>query len=312
MEDSKNYPEWSWHKETVIYKDDKYILGQKNDSAYLMIKDNRYILSCQPYEPCLYITDEKGSMTAVHNAFDPFVVFESLYKGKTVTSITGFEYNAKDFCRMVEYAAKLGNININDAEKVFGERKRKAEICFKKKDNKTTETENVFVCPKGVAVMEDDLFYEMLNEYPDCVIDYCIVKNITLYKGIDSHWKALLASALHIVADDWELDFKKGKIGAKSVEVNELFNLSDPSGKKLTYKKAFLYPPYPCGYNENDFNRLNTALFPNGMDNLEIYEWTTDWSDYFDDGNEWWGTLCLTVYDKTLERFAVIMASATD
>ena len=43
-----------------------------------------------------------------------------------------------------------------------------------------------------------------------------------------------------------------------------------------------------------------------------MYEWTTDWSDYFDEGREWWGTLCLTVYDKTLGRFAVILASATD
>ena len=36
------------------------------------------------------------------------------------------------------------------------------------------------------------------------------------------------------------------------------------------------------------------------------------WSDYFDEGREWWGALCLTVYDETLGRFAVIMASATD
>lgn len=57
---------------------------------------------------------------------------------------------------------------------------------------------------------------------------------------------------------------------------------------------------------------MNAALFPNGTDQLEVYEWTTDWSDYFDEGHEWWGTLCLTVYDKSLDRFVVIMASATD
>ena len=34
--------------------------------------------------------------------------------------------------------------------------------------------------------------------------------------------------------------------------------------------------------------------------------------EYFDEGHEWWGALCLTVYDKTLDRFVVIMASATD
>ena len=61
-----------------------------------------------------------------------------------------------------------------------------------------------------------------------------------------------------------------------------------------------------------DFDRVNAALFPNGTNELEVYEWTTDWSDYFDEGHEWWGALCFTVYDKTLDRFAVIMASATD
>ncbi|MBP5293222.1 MAG: hypothetical protein J6023_03735 [Clostridia bacterium] len=57
---------------------------------------------------------------------------------------------------------------------------------------------------------------------------------------------------------------------------------------------------------------MNRALFPKGTSGLEVYEWTTDWSDYFDDGHEWWGAVCYTVYDKLLERFVVIMASATD
>ena len=66
------------------------------------------------------------------------------------------------------------------------------------------------------------------------------------------------------------------------------------------------------GFTDRDFALVNAALFPNGADELEIYEWDTDWSDYFNDGREWWGTLCLTVYDGTLRRFAVITASATD
>ena len=45
---------------------------------------------------------------------------------------------------------------------------------------------------------------------------------------------------------------------------------------------------------------------------LEIPIVTSGDGLYFDDGNEWWGALCYTVYDKNLERFVVIMASATD
>jgi len=58
--------------------------------------------------------------------------------------------------------------------------------------------------------------------------------------------------------------------------------------------------------------KRNEALFPKGKEGLEVYEWTTDWTEYFDEGHEWWGTLCLTVYDKLLDRMVVIMASATD
>ena len=83
-------------------------------------------------------------------------------------------------------------------------------------------------------------------------------------------------------------------------------------GGRISYGQAFLLPPSGCEYTGKDFRNVNAALFPNGTDVLEAYEWTTGWSEYFDEGHEWWGTLCLTVYDNSLDRFAVIMASATD
>ena len=50
----------------------------------------------------------------------------------------------------------------------------------------------------------------------------------------------------------------------------------------------------------------------NGTDALDIYEWSTDWSDYFDDGHEWYGACCWSVYDKSMDRFVVMLVSATD
>lgn len=97
----------------------------------------------------------------------------------------------------------------------------------------------------------------------------------------------------------------------KRINAGELFSSSYQEGK-LNYRKAFLYPPHENSYSGADFVKVNAALFPNGTGQLEVYEWTTDWSDYFDDGHEWWGTLCLTIYDKSLDRFDVILASATD
>ena len=81
---------------------------------------------------------------------------------------------------------------------------------------------------------------------------------------------------------------------------------------KLIEKYAFWESPHTTGYGPDEFNEVNSALFPEGTDELEIYEWTTDWSNYFDDGHEWWGTACWSIYDKRMRRYVVAMAEATD
>lgn len=154
---------------------------------------------------------------------------------------------------------------------------------------------------------DDDPFYSLIAEYPDLVVDYGIVTG-ERYCGYESHRKAL-KTAFCRLDEEWNGD--PDQAVGKSIATEEMFS-SNPQDGKLNYRKAFLYPPHQNGYTGKDFVRVNAALFPNGIDGLEVYEWTTDWSDYFDDGHEWWGALCLTVFDRTLDRFVVIMASATD
>ena len=164
------------------------------------------------------------------------------------------------------------------------------------------------------APPDDDAAYAVIAEYPDCVVDYCIVKSDEPYRGYASHRAALKTA--------WQTRLGAGDDGeawqgnptlatGKQISVDEFLS-SDYRDGELNYRKAFLYPPHENGYTGRDFVRVNNALFPNGTDGLEVYRWSTDWSDYFEEGREWWGTLCLTVYDKTLERFVIIMASATD
>ena len=154
---------------------------------------------------------------------------------------------------------------------------------------------------------DDDPFCTLISEYPDLVVDYGIVKG-ERYCGYESHRKALKTAFCRL---DGEWNGDSDQAVGKSVATEEMFSSNYQDGK-LNYRKAFLYPPHQNGYTGKDFARVNAALFPNGTDKLEVYEWTTDWSDYFDEGHEWWGALCLTVYDKSLDRFVVIMASATD
>ena len=106
---------------TPVYRDNDYTLFLEDGTPYLSAGGRRFLLSCHPYEPCLHITDENGAMTLVHNSFDPYGLLEVFREGRTVTSITGRRYSARDFCRLVEYAAGKGEMDIDDAEKLFGD-----------------------------------------------------------------------------------------------------------------------------------------------------------------------------------------------
>ena len=157
----------------------------------------------------------------------------------------------------------------------------------------------------------DDPFYEQIAAYPDCVLDYCIVTGDPLtYRGCESHRQALsLACRKLLAGSGWHYDVNKAR--GERIDAADVFTSSYPKDG-LNYRKAFLYPPHRNGYTGVDFAKVNAALFPNGTDALQAYTWSTDWSEYFDEGHEWWGALCLTVYDRSLDRFVVIFASATD
>ena len=200
--------------------------------------------------------------------------------------------------------------------------------------------------------LTQDPFYELIGEkYDRCVIDYCLIAPDAPYRGIRSHREAALFAMLKMieryladqrtsekrqrseeVAEDlfpWSLDF--GKAEARRIDPAEflfvptavrkikcgatVYDRKGPdvdAGEQIPYWYAFLEPPQWFDATPEDFERVNDALFPKGIDALEVYEWTTDWSNYFEAGHEWWGTACWSVYDRHLDRFAVLFASATD
>ena len=83
-------------------------------------------------------------------------------------------------------------------------------------------------------------------------------------------------------------------------------------GTTVPYWYALMEPVHGRNNKPEDFKKVNEVLFPNGTDALDIYEWTTDWSDFFDAGHEWYGACCWSVYDKTMNRYVVMLVSATD
>ncbi len=86
----------------------------------------------------------------------------------------------------------------------------------------------------------------------------------------------------------------------------------DNCGTSVPYWYALMEPVQGRRNKPEDFKKVNEALFPNGIHALDIFEWTTDWSDYFDDGHEWYGACCWSIYDRNMDRYAVLIVSATD
>jgi hypothetical protein len=163
-------------------------------------------------------------------------------------------------------------------------------------------------------IIYGDPFYSVITDYPECVVEYCLVKNDHSATGIDAHRRALARACAFLFSDAagdalWHYDVAKAD--AREIPTAALFASADLHSE-LNYRKAFLFPPHKTGYNNTDFEWVNVSLFPKGTAALEVFQWSTDWSDFFDDGHEWWGALCLTVYDKNTDRFVVIMASETD
>ena len=166
-----------------------------------------------------------------------------------------------------------------------------------------------YLSQNGASAEED--FFSLIADYPDCGADYFVFDSDEENSAFQSHKNALLKAAEQLKKDGWQIYIDDKNFTAKSISAEELFADEVQSGE-LNYKNAFLNPPHKNSYNTADFEKINAVLFPNGRDCLEVFKWETDWSDYFDDGKEWWGTLCLTVYDKKSHRFVIILASETD
>lgn len=92
-------------KNRVVYQDERYTLGIKDRVPYLIVGERTFTLSCQPFEPCMYIQSEGELLNIIHNSFDPEWVVNCFAEGDTFTSITGREYTPRDFCELIDFAS---------------------------------------------------------------------------------------------------------------------------------------------------------------------------------------------------------------
>lgn len=175
--------------------------------------------------------------------------------------------------------------------------------------------------------------YELLNSrYDEVAIDYVIMSSDAAYEGMDTHKKAII-EAFEILnkrydngnTDKYRIEFETEKMKAISCSMEDLLQLPDDDyydnrSKRnrgfsipdpIPYWYAFLEPPYGVHYLKSDFIDFNDVLFPN-KNGCEVYRWNDAFSNYFDEGKEWWGTGMWTVFDSITGYIVVIGASLTD
>lgn len=157
------------------------------------------------------------------------------------------------------------------------------------------------------------------SDYDECQLDYAIFSFDGIYQGEISHKKAVI-SFFDVIGRRYrvgnrlnygEFSLQEDKMMCRPYSVDEFLSTKTSKYGDLSYWHAFHEPPYSTPYTESDFKRINSMLFSDS-ESIEIYLWNDDFSDYFDDGKEWWGTALWSVYDFKKNRFVVIGASLTD
>ena len=172
--------------------------------------------------------------------------------------------------------------------------------------------------------------YELLKtKFKRVFLDYVILSVDCDYKGVVTHKDAVI-EAFHILSDRYggnlyRITIEPDKMAAVKDDIDEFLKPpadayydSRPKGDRgfeipdpLTYGFAFLEPPHGNSYLKSDFIQFNDLLFPNKPE-VEVYRWNDDFSNYFDEGKEFWGTGLWSAYDRKTGIMVVIGAAQTD
>ena len=180
----------------------------------------------------------------------------------------------------------------------------------------------------------EDKIYEILTKtYDELLLDYVLLSFDEEYQGVESHRKAIIKAIdvfntrvrvgnnlkhPHFYVAEEKMHCKEYSVEDFFCDSNSSWNISGNTKVRttpdhMTYWWAFIEPPYGVPYSKEDFHKINNILFPVQFRNeLDILSWNDDFSNYFDEGKEWWGTAMWSVYDKWMKRFVIIGASLTD
>jgi hypothetical protein len=125
----------------------------------------------------------------------------------------------------------------------------------------------------------------------------------------------------------FRLEWNETKLKGHRVTLSEFWGSDDVEPKAITkdswaipnvdgYKTAFFLPPHVLSGTTDEmvqlFEKINEFVLGNTPEQIDIISWSTDWSNYFDAGHEWWGAFFWTIRRADSDQVVVIGASTTD
>lgn len=104
--------------------------------------------------------------------------------------------------------------------------------------------------------------------------------------------------------------------GADNVEPKPLGGSAYTVPNVDGYKTAFFHPPHGLQAKAEEkaevFTGINRYMLGDDPEGAEIFSWSTDWSNYFEAGQEWWGAYYWTIRPADRPYVVVVGASSTD
>lgn len=183
-----------------------------------------------------------------------------------------------------------------------------------------------------IELTDHEAYALLAAKYPDCLLDYVILQYEGDYQGEATH-KSAVEAAFAVLKNrrgignrfDLSLTIIPENMVGMPQTMAQLLSLPPEDGHTsrwngvsgrtihtpFPYWNAFLNPPYGVPYGVEDFMRINAVLFPFPA-YCQVFRWNDGFSNYFDDGKEWWGTGCWSVYDTVSGLFVIIGASLSD
>ncbi|MDO4880085.1 MAG: hypothetical protein Q3983_02290 [Capnocytophaga sp.] len=133
------------------------------------------------------------------------------------------------------------------------------------------------------------------------------------YEEVSGRVKILNYNLVNPKTNGYDLYFYYNE---KEVIENALIIAQEDKGE-IGFVYAFLDPPHSFMSGKTIFEKgkffldICELLFTD-ISEIEVYQWSIDSSNYFDEGKEWWGSFFWTVYNPYQDWYIGIMASTTD